>query len=60
MENRGAGSRLKLSNSEKTVAEELIKAGYKALAKKFHPDAGGSKEQFQDLGLIKDKLIKAI
>lgn len=45
---------------EKVMAEELIVAGYKALAKKFHPDAGGTNEQFQELGNIKEKLAKML
>ena len=48
------------SGPEKTMAEELIVAGYKALAKKYHPDIGGSNEQFQELGNIKEKLAKML
>jgi len=32
-------------NWSKTIAEEIIKAGYRQLTKKFHPDAGGSHDE---------------
>ncbi len=32
---------------QETFAEEVIDAGYKTLAKKYHPDAGGTSEQFR-------------
>jgi len=30
-------------------AEKIIAAGFRNLAKEFHPDAGGSKREFQEL-----------
>jgi hypothetical protein len=44
--------------NEKVMAEELITAGYKQLSKKYHPDVGGTTEKFQELGSLKDKLLK--
>ena len=32
-----------------TMSEKIISAGYRELAKKFHPDAGGSAKEFQEL-----------
>ena len=36
---------------------EIIEAGYRALSKKYHPDVGGSRERFVELGKIKDKML---
>lgn len=45
------------TQQEKILVDELIKAGYKQLSKKYHPDiVGGSKEQFQTLQKVKEKL----
>ena len=49
-----------LTQEGKKLAEEIITIGYKQLAKKYHPDAGGSNEAFQELGDIKDKLMKLV
>lgn len=38
------------------LAYDIIKAGYKALAKKLHPDAGGSDEDMKLLNHTYDKL----
>lgn len=46
------------TSEEKELAEKVIQAGYKVLAKQFHPDVGGTKEQFQQLGNIKEKLLE--
>lgn len=48
------------SGPEKAMAEELITTGYKQLAKKYHPDVGGTNAQFQKLGDIKENLLKKI
>jgi hypothetical protein len=45
----------RLTKAEK-LADEVITAGYRALSKKFHPDAGGSSEQFQSLTDAKELL----
>ena len=36
---------------------EIIKAGFKALSKRYHPDAGGKTEDFQDLENAKANLL---
>jgi hypothetical protein len=38
------------------LAEELITAGYRALATKLHPDRGGSKEAMTRLTRVRDEL----
>jgi hypothetical protein len=45
-----------------TVIKDLdsLKKEYFKLAKKYHPDAGGTTAQFQELGKEYDKLLKAI
>ncbi len=48
------------TEEEKKLAEEVIAIGYKTLAKKLHPDVGGTTGQFQRLGNIKDKLLGLI
>lgn len=55
-----SGATLNFKDNEKSIAEELIKAGYRALVKKYHPDTGGTNEQFQSLSNLKDKLINAV
>jgi len=39
------------------MLQELVQAGYKALSRKYHPDIGGSHDDFILLGKVKDKLI---
>ena len=48
------------TEEEKKLAKEVIIIGYKTLAKKFHPDVGGTTERFQQLGNLKDKLLELI
>ncbi len=38
------------------LAEELIDAGYRALATKLHPDRGGSKDAMRRLNVVRDEL----
>jgi Putative quorum-sensing-regulated virulence factor len=38
------------------TTQELIEVGYKALAKKFHPDLGGSTEKMQQLNATMERL----
>lgn len=38
-------------------AAELFKAGFRALAKKYHPDHGGSVEDMQELNKLKEVLL---
>jgi hypothetical protein len=44
---------------EKTWAIKLIEAGYKALARKHHPDRGGATGAMQLLNAVVDKLRAA-
>jgi hypothetical protein len=39
------------------VREEIIRAGHRALAKKHHPDIGGSTEQMTELNRARDYLL---
>ena len=42
------------------IAFDIIKEGYRMLAKKFHPDAGGSSEQMANLGAARNWLNERI
>jgi hypothetical protein len=42
---------------QQKVREEIIRAGYKALAKKHHPDTGGSTQQMTKLNHARDHLL---
>lgn len=46
-----------IADSDRNMVQELVQAGYKALSRKYHPDAGGSHESFVLLGKVKDKLM---
>jgi hypothetical protein len=41
---------------DKQVATELIQAGYRALTRKYHPDAGGNHHAFLKLTVTKEHL----
>ncbi len=43
--------------NEKEVALEIIRAGYKKMAAKYHPDTGGSTSMMQKLNIVRDRLI---
>ena len=43
---------------DRTMALEIIEAGYRSLAKKFHPDLGGRHDQMVSLNRTMDKLRK--
>jgi len=42
--------------AERTLAVQLIDLGYKALARKLHPDKGGSPDAMQRLNVVRDRL----
>lgn len=42
------------------MAEELIQHGYRAVAKKYHPDHGGSNRQMQRVNAVVEWLRKII
>jgi curved DNA-binding protein CbpA len=44
--------------AEKKLAVEMIDAGYRVLAKKYHPDNGGSNEQMAMLTRMRNKIKK--
>jgi hypothetical protein len=47
-------------NWDKAIALELIQAGYTRMAKKFHPDVGGTQEQMLALTATKEHLEKLL
>lgn len=57
--NRGEGTghpRPRLESAPPDVVDELIQAGYRALAKKYHPDVGGDTERMQQINRAVDAL----
>jgi hypothetical protein len=40
------------------MTRELIEAGFKVLAKKFHPDMGGRTQKMQELNAVMEKLLR--
>jgi len=40
------------------MVKEIVEAGYKALARKFHPDMGGDLQKIQQLNATMEKLRK--
>lgn len=38
------------------ITRELVEAGYRALAKKFHPDLGGDLQKMQELNRVMEKI----
>lgn len=44
----------------KELANELIKAGFKQLSKKYHPDCSGTDGQFKELNNLKEQLDKFV
>lgn len=45
-----------VEESSMSVVEQIVSAGYKTLAKKLHPDHGGSPDQFRALAAAKEQL----
>jgi len=43
-----------------TITEDLVESRYRKLAKKYHPDAGGSNEDMQQLNLAKQFALRWI
>ena len=41
-------------------SEKEVSVAYKRLAKKCHPDSGGSEEAFQELGAAVDYVLRAL
>jgi hypothetical protein len=50
-ENKGNGHITNLK-----LAKNIVQAGYRALAKAYHPDAGGDEESMKELNRIKEQL----
>lgn len=55
-----AVSYLNPNSDMKKILRELIDLGYKGVAKRVHPDKGGSKEDMQALNDVKDWLMKGL
>lgn len=43
-------------DAQRTLALQLIDIGYKVLARKLHPDRGGSRDAMQRLNAVRDRL----
>ncbi len=50
---------LRLERTEQHLYQELIDAGRRALAKKYHPDAGGSEETMKAVNAVADKAARS-
>jgi hypothetical protein len=57
--NRSNAARL-LNIPENTTSEDVINDAYRKLAKKHHPDKGGTVKNFQLLGEAKETMLKPI
>lgn len=42
------------------MAKEIVKAGYRALAMKYHPDHGGDGKKMVELNLAYEKLLQEV
>src|SRR5262245_4189990 len=42
------------AEAERVLAEQMVDAGYRALAPKFHPDTGGSDDAFRQLNELRE------
>jgi uncharacterized protein (DUF3820 family) len=49
-----------LAQDQMPMVEKLIHEGYRALARKLHPDAGGSEEAFKALQAAYEQLRTAV
>ena len=48
------------SISNKSMAMEIVSAGYKKMAQKYHPDNGGTVEEMQELNEVKRKMLRLL
>lgn len=55
-----ASSSSRIAAEDKDMANELINAGYRALSRKHHPDAGGSHEAMVKVNRALDALRKMV
>lgn len=53
-------SRDLLEESSQGVTEKIVTEGFRQLAKKMHPDQGGSPEQFRSLQAAREQLVEMI
>ena len=51
-----ATRREEAQEADASVAERLVGAGYRVMAQKLHPDAGGSTVEMQELNRARDAL----
>ena len=49
-----------LDESQKEILPELLKAGYKALSLKYHPDKGGEGDKMASLNGLNDQLKQSL
>lgn len=47
-------------DAQRALALQLIDIGYKVLARKLHPDRGGSREAMQRLNAVRDRLKQSV
>lgn len=48
------------SISNKTMAMEIVTSGYKRMARKYHPDHGGTVEEMQELNAVKKEMLRLL
>jgi uncharacterized protein (DUF3820 family) len=49
--------RARVGQSTETMIHKIVTEGFRALSKKYHPDAGGSDKLMHELGASKDFLM---
>lgn len=47
-----------ISRADQDIYQELIEAGRRALAKKYHPDLGGSEEMMKAVNAVADRAVR--
>ena len=58
--NRELLARKRLDRGQLPMAQALLESGYRAMAKKLHPDVGGSTKDMQLLNAVMDKLRRIV
>jgi DnaJ-class molecular chaperone len=49
-----------VAEAELSMAQQIIKAGYHALAQKYHPDRGGDANQMRELNAAHEGLKETL
>ncbi len=52
--------RARIGQSTETMVHKIVSEGFRALSKKFHPDAGGTEKLMHELGASRDFLMDLI